>query len=235
MRLSDTQAISEKKLAEEQHLLGWLSSAPFSKHHRSYSEKQVPGSGEWLANHAVYRAWRDSNSSSILLLHGIRGSGKSTLASVIIDTHLNEIHSNQLAAPLGYSYCAGYQFEPQRSSPDEITRSLVRQLTSSRSTPCAVRDSIWSEYEDRKTQADVEGLEVERLRTEDCVKAILNLTTTDPLTIIIDAADEIETSAQHVLLQALNQIVEQSDNVAKIMVTSRNNSHVLRIFPEQRR
>lgn len=227
-RISDSQTISERKLAAEQHrqFLGWLSSAPFSKHHRSYSEKRVPLSGQWLADHPVYRAWRTSSSSSILLLHGIRGSGKSTLASVVIDLHLDEMQSNNLAAPMGYFYCAGYQFEPQRSSPDEIMRSIVRQLTSSRSTQHAVRDSIWSEYEDRRTQADIDGFEIERLNVEACVKSVLDLAATDPLTIIIDAVDEIQSSAQHVLLQALSQIARQSDNVVKVMITSRNNGHV---------
>lgn len=227
-RISDSQTISERKLAKEQHrqLLGWLSSAPFSKQHRSYSERRVPLSGQRLADHSVYRDWRTSSSSSILLFNGIRGSGKSTLASVVIDLHLDEIQSNHLAAPVGYFYCAGYQFEPQRSSPDEIMRSIVRQLTSSRSTQHAVRDSIWSEYESRRTQADIEGFEIERLNVEACIKSILDLATTDPLTIIIDAVDEIQSSAQHVLLRALSQIVRQSDNVVKVMITSRNNGFV---------
>lgn len=77
-RLIDQSNISAQVLHNSKHLelLRWLSLVPFSSHHKRHSESRIPGSGKWLLNHPQYLTWRNTSSSSVLLLHGILGSAK---------------------------------------------------------------------------------------------------------------------------------------------------------------
>ena len=227
-RLVDHSTISAQVLEESQHLqlLHWLSPVPFSSHHKRHSESRIPGSGQWLLDHDRYINWRNTSSSSIFMLHGIMGSGKTSLASAVVDSLLQEISTQASSAPIGYFYFTNNYSETERSNPDEIMGSILRQLTVSYRSSSTVHERVLQEYKGRQEVAKVDGFEVTRLQAAECVKLILDTTAANPATIVLDAVDEIQSSSRHVLLSALIQIVQDSLSVVKVFVTSRADSNI---------
>lgn len=231
-RLVDQASIYQQKLDEAKHLelLRWLSSSPFTRHHEAISESRMPTSASWLLGHFEYKTWRNSSSSAILLLHGIQGSGKSNIYSAVIDFFLNERASNPQAAPLAYFYCADCEFESERGRADNVMRSLLRQLTVTDIGDPMVRDFILSDFERRSAQSKVDGMDLVKLTVRNCVDLILEVTTRDPVTIVVDALDEVKEADRPGLINALEDIVVGSASVVKVFLTSRNNSHVFSLL-----
>jgi Cdc6-like AAA superfamily ATPase len=227
-RLVDRSSISAKALKESQnlHLLRWLSPVPFSSHHKRHSESRIPCSGQWLLDHDRYLKWRNTSSSSIFLLHGIMGSGKTSLASVVVDSFLQQNSGQTSPAPIAYFYCTKTSAEAERSNPDEIMRSILRQLTISHGSSSTIHERVLQEYEGRQEVARIDGFDTARLQAAECVRLILESTVTNPATIVLDAVDEIQPSSRHVLLSSLIQIVQDSLSVVKIFVTSRDDSNI---------
>ena len=233
-RLEDHSGTSTKILEENQHLqlLKWLSPVPFSSHHKRHSESRIPHSGQWLLKHDRYLLWSKTSSSSILLIHGIMGSGKTALASTVIDSFLQEGSGQALPAPIAYFYCTRNSAETERSNPDEIMRSILRQLTTTNGSSSTVHERILKEYERRQAMAKLDGFEVTRLQAAECVSLILDTTVANPATIVVDAVDEMPSSSRHLLLSALTQVVQQSLSVVKVLVTSRDDSNIHALLPE---
>lgn len=235
-RLANQATLSTQTLQENQYLklLRWLSSVPFSRHHERHSENRIPGSGRWLLDHPQYLSWKSSSSSSTLLLHGVLGSGKTSLASTVVDSFLEESPGRPLPAPLAYFYCAKNAFEPERADPDEVMRSLVRQLTFTSGTQRNVYDILLTEYERREAEARIDGFDVPRLRIAECIRLILDVTGSISAAIVIDAIDEIQETRRYELLDGLSRIATESASVVKVFVTSRDNSNILALLPGAR-
>jgi AAA ATPase domain len=227
-RLVDRSSISTQVLQGSQNLqlLRWLSSVPFPNHHKRHSESRIPGSGQWLLGHDRYLNWRNKSSSSIFLLHGIMGSGKTSLASLVVDSFLQENFGQTSPAPIAYFYCTRHSAEAERGNPDEIMRSILRQLTVSHGSSSTIHERLLREYECRQEVANVDGFEILKLQVVDCVRLILDTTAANPATIVLDAVDEIQPSSRHILLSALIRIVHESLSVVKIFVTSRDDSNI---------
>ena len=232
-RLVDQATVSAKTLEKHKYLelLHWLSSVPFSRHHEWHSESRVPGSGKWLLDHPQYLSWKRSSKSSILLLHGTLGSGKTSLVSVVVDSFFSESSGQGASlAPLAYFYCAKNTFELERIDPDEIMRSIVRQLAFSGDGQRNVHEALLVEYERREAEAKIDGFEVPRLRIAECVKLIMDMTSSNPAIIVIDAVDEVQESRRHELLDALIRITKESASIVKIFITSRDNNNVFALL-----
>ena len=227
-RIADHTSIAAQVLPGNQRLdlLQGLSPVPFSSHHKRHSRSTIPGSGQWLLDHDLYLHWRNISSSSIFLLQGILGSGKTSLASTVVDSFLRESSAHASSAPLAYFYCTRSSAEPERSNPDEIMRSILRQLTVSQGSSSTIHEHVLQEFERRQAAARVDGFEIEKLQAAECAKLILDTTAVNPATIVIDAVDEIESSFRHLLLSALIQIVQDSFSVVKVFVTSRDDSNI---------
>ena len=236
-RLANQSTMSLKSLESERFLklLQWLSPVPYSRHHEYYSEIRLKTTGKWLQNHPEYIRWNRSSSSSLLLIHGVRGSGKTILASAVVDSVLKQNSEKTQHAQLAYFYCAKNGFEPERSDPDDILRSLVRQLTFSTETQKNVYEGLVIDYERREAEAKLDGFDVPRLRTGECIKMILDLTALNPLVLIIDAIDEVQASRRHELIDGLNDIIAKAANVVKVLLTTRNDSHIFALLPETQR
>ncbi|KAL8707486.1 MAG: hypothetical protein Q9225_007745, partial [Loekoesia sp. 1 TL-2023] len=217
-RLADQAIMSIKALEEHKYLelLRWLSSIPFSRHHENHSETRIATSGRWLFSHPEYLGWNRSSSSSLLVLHGVLGSGKTTLASAVIDSILEENTGKASPAHVAYFYCAKNTFEPERSDPDEILRSLVRQLTFNNDRQRKVHETLAIEYERREAEARLDGFDVPKLRSAECIRLILDMAASNPAVIIIDAVDEVQDNRQHELLDGLHRIIQDAANVVKI-------------------
>ena len=227
-RIADNTSITTQVLPRSQQLqlLQWLSPVPFSSHHKRHSESTIPGSGQWLLDHGQYLHWRNTSQSSIFLLHGILGSGKTSLASTVVDSFLRESSAHASSAPLAYFYCTRSSAEAERSNPDEIMRSILRQLTVSQGSASTIHEQVLQEFERRQAVARVDGFEIDKFQAAECARLILDTTAVNPATIVIDAVDEIESSFRHVLLSAQIQIVQDSSSVVKVFVTSRDDSNI---------
>lgn len=227
-RLADQAIKMQKMLDETRHLelIQWLSSSPFTRHQEALSETRMANSATWLLDDPEYKNWRNSSSSSILLLHGIAGSGKSQACSAVVDSFLDERTANPLAAPVAYFYCADCEFEPERAQSDGVMRSILRQLTISSTGQPMVRNTILTEFERRLAQSKVDGVDTPKPTLNDCVRLILEVTAVDPVIIVMDGLDEINEHDRLALIHAVEQIVIESPNVVKVFLTSRNNSQV---------
>lgn len=216
------------KTAEENdylECLRWLSPAPVLQHHEIHSSNRVQGTGKWLFDHPQHRDWNYSSSSSMLTLHGIPGCGKSAIASVVIDSLMST--GDTAFTPLAYFYCARNTFEVERSIQDDIMRSIVRQLATSKHSPGKIHDAVFSAYEQRRLEAKLSGFDLRKLKLEEFVKLILEITESNPAVIVIDAIDEVSKDGQSILLNALKLIISKSANVMKVFVTTRTDSHIL--------
>ncbi|KAL8822882.1 MAG: hypothetical protein Q9191_006391 [Dirinaria sp. TL-2023a] len=171
-----------------------------------------------------YIDWQASNSPSILLMHGITGSGKSMLCSMIVDALLSTAKNDPSVAPFEYIYCANPDFEEAPCSSDAVMRSILGQLALDRTGRRTVKNFLYSEYERQIAIANVNGVELPRLRTQDCVRLMLELAEQDSLSIIIDAIDTFKKSERHALVSTLEEIVLKADNVVKVLVTSRSSN-----------
>lgn len=234
IRMIDQSSRVQKTLDETKHLelLHWLSSSPFTRHHETLSETRMPNSATWVLDHPEFRDWKNSSTSSILLLHGIPGSGKSNICSAVVDSFLAQQAGNPLAAPVAYFYCDDCEFEPERAEAANVMRSILRQLTITTSRQPAVRDMILSKFDQRLSQSKVDGMDMPRLSTKDCVKLVLDVTAVDPITIVVDALDTVNERDRPELVNALVDIVARASSVVKVFLTSRKNSHVFSLLQD---
>jgi len=221
-RMADQAAIYAISLQDARYreILDWLSPIPFIEHHEGYSEQRIQGSGEWFLNHREFLEWQSSSVSKIFLLHGMAGSGKSSLASAVIGSFITQASNQASPAPLAYFYCSKNVSEIGRSDPNEIMRSIVRQLSTTPSAQKTIHSAVTNEYERRKVDAKIDGFDVQKLSLQACTKLILEITGPDPATIVLDAIDEVPPNSRHELINALEQIVRDSGSVVKVFVTS---------------
>jgi hypothetical protein len=134
--------------------------------------------------------------------------------------------SNAASAPMAYFYCARNAAEPERANPDEIMRSILKQLSCT-SLQQPIREPAAETYKRRKKEADNEGSEPTKLTLQECVELILALLETNPATIIIDALDECDPAHRHELLLALDRIREESASLVKVFVSSRDDQDIV--------
>ena len=129
-------------------------------------------------------------------------------------------------APISYFYYARNAAEPERADPDEIMRSILKQLSCSNSA-LPVRDPVAKAYKERKEEADETGCEPAKLSTAECVDLVVNLLESNPATIIIDALDECDPAQRHELLTGLDNIIQQSASLVKVFVSSRDDNDIV--------
>jgi len=134
--------------------------------------------------------------------------------------------TNTASAPTAYFYGARSRAEPERASPDEIMRSILKQLSCSKPN-LPVREPVARKYKEMKEEADDDGCEPAKLTITECVRLILALLESNPATIIIDALDECDPSRRHELLLAFDKIIRDSANVVKIFVSSRDDHDIV--------
>jgi hypothetical protein len=130
-------------------------------------------------------------------------------------------------APVAYFYCSRNPAEPERAKPEEILRSISKQLSSSE-LDLPIREPVVDMYKTKKAEADKDGSPLMKLTLRECVKLILALLEINPATIIIDALDECDPALRqrHNLLVALDEIVQKSANIVKVFVSSRDDNDI---------
>ena len=216
----------QRKEQERANILQWLSRIPNKKHHINTAHDILTGSGQWLLDHPAYTEWRTSSYSSILWLHGIPGCGKSKLVARVTAAFLDEKVHFPSSAPMSYFYCTRNPAEPERASPSKILRSVLKQLLATRSKDTLPR-WIVDEYRERIDEAKADGSEAQPLTIDETVSAILRLAEESPITILIDALDEVDRAKRHDLLQGIHDIAQNAVNVVKVFVSSREDGDLV--------
>ena len=228
------QSISkiQDRLRQDQRteILRWLSAVPCELHHREANKRVLKGTGLWLLERPEYLKWQNSSSSEIFWCHGIPGAGKSVLTSIVVQTMLEQQKTAPAKSPpLAYFYCSEKGADPRNADPGEILRALLRQLTG-RDVQLPIRGSVAQDYQYRKQQADETGAQTKALDIEETVAHILNITADDPVILVVDALDEIDDVKRGDLFDAFDQIVQESQNVVKIFISSRNDGDIVDRF-----
>ncbi|KAF7556665.1 hypothetical protein G7Z17_g1205 [Cylindrodendrum hubeiense] len=236
LRLRDQSNMNTRLLDEESHtkMVSWLSTSPFPVHHETISQSRTPNFGQWLLTHENYQYWCQTSSSSALWLHGIIGSGKTHLFSVVVDSLLATAALNKDSTPFAYFYCLKTDTEPERSSADEILRSILRQLAVTEAQ-ANVHALLYSEFERRSKSERYRRLEIPRLTRKECVDFIVEVANDDPVTILLDGVDQIEEHDRFTLLDALDRVISEAANVVKVFLTSRNDNEMPSSFPATRK
>ncbi|KAL8992531.1 MAG: hypothetical protein Q9169_007030 [Polycauliona sp. 2 TL-2023] len=207
-------------------IMDWLSPIRYIEHQKWHSGRRLRGTGQWLLDDPEYLGWLSSSASSIFLLHGMAGSGKTMLASAVVDSFLGQLSSQGSSALLAYFYCSKSASDINLSDPEEIMRSIVRQLCFSGGAQKTIHPAVLRDYEQRESEAKLSGFDVSRLNVHDCVRLIVATTGADPAIVVIDAIDEVQPKGRYELFTALQQTVKDSSSIVKILVTSRNDDQV---------
>ena len=221
------QNLQDQLKAEERRgLLAWLSRIPFREHHDKAYRDVLPDTGLWLLRKANFLSWRTSSSSSTLWLHGIPGAGKTKLSAIVIQKLLDDAASVEDAAPLAYFYCSREKTASYRADPTEILRAILKQLACP-GPDGQVRHAIAVEYNQRRLDAERDGLDVRTPTLSECTQLILELNSEAPATIVIDGVDELSNACQD-LLDVLQSLVDKSSSVLKVFVSSREEAVISR-------
>jgi hypothetical protein len=211
-RLGQIQDGIEQQMRTQ--ILKAISTIPYGVHHKTASKGRLEGSGRWLLNKSTFSDWRKRSSSSVLWLHGIPGSGKTKLASLVVDEIKGKEH-------IAYFYCLRNPAEPHRAQCDKILANFVRQLACL--TP---RDPILppvTEHYEEAIEGFV-GFEDQVWTPAECVEVLVQLVDEYPaVTFVLDALDEVDQEDRQELLDALNRILQESNSLVRVFISSRSN------------
>lgn len=202
-------------------ILNATSTIPHPAHHRTIAKNRLAASGRWLLEKRTFLDWQMNSCSSVLWLHGIPGSGKTNLTSLVIDRLQGTAH-------IAYFYCMRNPAKPDRAKCDKILASLVRQLASAgRKAP--ILDPIKKKYEEALD--GFEGFEDQSWTTEESTEILIELTKIYPsITFILDALDEVDVQDRRKLMTAFDRIVNESTNLVKFFVSSRDSLDIVLRF-----
>ena len=114
--------------------------------------------------------------------------------------------------------------EPERANPDEILRSILEQLSCSKSS-LPIREPVVQAYKEKKEEA--RGGNPEKLMRDETVEVILALLESNPATIIIDALDECDSARRQDLLLDIQRIIRESASLVKFFVSSRDDHDIV--------
>ena len=143
-------------------------------------------------------------------------------SSLVIDRFVDDFEADRSLNPI-YFYCQRNSAEPERSDPEAILRSLVRQMSCLRPGG-ALLQPVRDFYDKRKK----EGFAAGSPDSDDCTALILVITKHRPMTtIVIDALDECDPEKRYVLLDALSKVVTDSTGLVKIFISSRDERDIV--------
>jgi NACHT domain len=185
-----------------------------------------PNTGTWLLNRDEFLTWKSATDSSVLWLHGIPGCGKSKLVAHVIN-HMSPLMDSSMGS-FAYFYCLRDAAEDERSRPEEVIRSILRQLSFTGSNQKVLKQPAAELYELQKEKAIEHGSEtVDRLTLQQSVQLLVALLRNSSTVIIIDAIDELKDEERWRLFEAFDEILgEIEDGRVRLFVSSRDNGDI---------
>lgn len=149
-------------------------------------------------------------------------------SSLVIEDMIKRFEASQSALPV-YFYCTRSAAEPERSKPDTVLASILRQLS------CVQADGPLLSPVIEKYKRQGEGFKSNGLDVDDSRDLIIRLIEDYNMTIIVvDALDECDAEMRQSLLDALEHILKESVGLVKIFVSSRDDQDIvytLRDYP----
>lgn len=217
---------------QRREIFQWLSTVHCEAHHHESCKKILKGTGRWLLECSEFLEWMNSSASAMFFLSGIPGSGKSKLTSIVIQSLLDQ-QTDWLVnlPPVAYFYCSQKSTDSRTADTTEIMSAILRQLAG-RDVGLPLRGAIGQDFQQRKGLADQRGAQIIRLEIPEIVEHILSITEDDPIVVILDALDEVNEAERGDLFGALEQIVQDSQNVVKIFISSRNDGDIVERFEQ---
>lgn len=213
---------------ERVKILRWLSSQPYMEHHEQIVKHVLSGSGRWLLQDPMYIQWHRSSASSLLWLHGKVGSGKSTLVSLVVEDAMKRVDAGQGPPPV-YFYCSRNAAEAERSNPAVVLGSISRQLASLQ-PDLPLLGLIVEKWKKKGEGFNSNGLQIE----ESCELIVELIEQYSMTTIVVDALDECDPENRQCLLDAFENILQDSMGLVKIFLSSRDDQDIvctLREYP----
>jgi nucleoside-triphosphatase THEP1 len=220
--LTKHTAVWHTNTAKSQTVFDWFSTIKYWLHHQNMCKDIHIDSGKWLLSKEEFASWVSSLQSSVLWLHGIPGSGKSKLVAQVIDHMKSKI--DQSTGTLAYFYCLRDIAEDERSRPEEVIRSILRQLSFKGKNPKVLKEPAALHYQKKVDEAEEYGTDViDRLTWEECIALLISLLEGSTTVIIIDAIDELKKEERWMLYEAFDRILDHpGQRLVRIFVSSRD-------------
>lgn len=233
LRMADLSLVAQKQVGEKLYgdVLRWISTVEYPRYHTDHSTARSPGTCQWLLQHPVFLSWESGSTCSLLLLYGIPGCGKTKLSSAVIDRYLEAVKKSPNSVPVAYLYCCDSHSEEERHTTNGLLRSLARQLIAFHSQGSSIHSAAMSLYERLTDEAKTQGFLAKNPNTAECIDLILAVVDDNPVTIIIDAIDELDHPKE--VMDALQIIMQKAGNVVKIFVTARESPAIMTMIPSQ--
>ncbi|KAK0752372.1 hypothetical protein B0T18DRAFT_89592 [Schizothecium vesticola] len=194
-------------------VLAWLNTDRLS--HEDHRERLLhdclPGSCDWVKDHAKVKHWLDIDSRTpVLWVHGKPGAGKTVISASLVE-HVQELGTGMTTV---YYFCSHLQADTS----SRILKSFVLQLINTNPDMAAV---IHTDYVQIHREPSVKVLKLMLSGTTDKPGLLSGVS---PCRIIIDGIDECEPQEQKPILQDLLQLVSVSapSNNCKLLVCSRD-------------
>lgn len=140
---------------------------------------------------------------------------------MVID-HL-EYPTGEALGGLAYFYCLQNSAEPERQDPEEILRSIARQLSCLK--PGSPIQQPATDCYKKREEEDFAGGKLALTETVDLIIELIKIY--GRTTIVIDAIDECNGKTRHQLLSALIKIHIQSTSLVKVFVSSRDDHDIV--------
>jgi len=142
----------------------------------------------------------------------------------VIDDITENYRTGQDPLPV-YFYCTRSAAEPERSEPDVVLASILRQLS------CVEPGKALLPPVVEKYKRHGEGFKSRGPRLEDSLDLVKTLTEAYGVTtIIVDALDECNPETRQSLLDAFEEILQESAGLVKIFVSSRDDQDIVLQF-----
>ena len=144
-----------------------------------------------------------------------------------IEHLLMEASGDENITTIAYFYCTRNASEPERADPDEIMRSILKQLCYS-NPRVSTGEQVATVYRRVQEKALDDGIDdPPKLTIMECQQLILAILDECPATIVVDALDEVDPHRRHELLSALDKIVQKSSSIVKLLISSRDDNDII--------
>jgi NACHT domain len=211
----------------------WISPIPYWLHHAAMRKGILPRSGEWLFEKREFQEWQTSiaGPSSVLWLRGIPGSGKSRLIACAIE-HLKEHLFSHGLSDFAYFYCLRSGAETERSNPEEVIRSIFRQLAFEKEPISQMKPAIQFQYMRKEELSRRERHPIEMFSQGEIISMLADICKGTTTTIIIDALDELEWTQRGYLFdtfEAINDAMKEceSDGTVRLLMSTREDPDIV--------
>jgi hypothetical protein len=127
--------------------------------------------------------------------------------------------------PLAFFYCSRDTAEPERSDPERVLASIVKQLTCSEPGALLLEPARRLQRKKKEEFESSDALTLEEILS--LLTDLLDCYPTSGTTILIDALDECEPTMRHLLFESLSAAMERAPGPLKILVSSRNDQDII--------